>query len=294
MSGSHLAPTAAGAADPALVARCPVGCDAAFVDTATVLPEGALRRCPACGQWASAVTVPRFEASMKEFDSAAGTMPQGAAARRWQQLTGRRLDRLARALGCERSKMRVLDVGCSSGSFMVAATALGVPITGVEPAPAAAAAARARGLDVRTGTAADADLPREAFDAAVLIEVIEHVPDAVALLASIRERLRPGGVLLVGTANTASWTAAALGARWDYLSLASHGGHVSFFHPGSIALAARRAGFDVLEVRTRNVRLAERGDAAYRARKLLAEALAWPARWSGRGHDMEALLRRPG
>lgn len=293
MTDPSVAATAASASDPVLVARCPVGCDAPLADTALVLPEGALRRCPACGQWASAVTASRFEASMQEFDSSAGTMPQGRAAQRWQELTARRLDRLARALGVERTAMQVLDVGCSSGSFMVAATALGVRITGVEPAPAAAAAARARGLDVRTGTAADADLPRDAFDAAVLIEVIEHVPDAVALLASIRDRLRPGGVLLVGTANTASWTAAALGARWDYLSLAAHGGHISFFHPGSIALAARRAGFEVLDVRTRNVRLAERGDTGYRPRKLLAEALAWPARWAGRGHDLEALLRRP-
>jgi hypothetical protein len=86
-----------------------------------------------------------------------------------------------------------------------------------------------------------------------------------------------------------------MGARWEYLDIARHGGHVSFFNPWSMTLLAQRAGFRIETIYTRNVRFANRGEtpgAGYVWRKLLGELLGWPARVMNRGHDLLAFLRK--
>ena len=147
-----------------------------------------------------------------------------------------------------------------------------------------------------TGTLGGAAFEPGRFDAATLFEVIEHLQDALSLAHDVFRVLRPGGIWLVGTANAASWTAALMGARWQYLDIASHGGHVSFFNPRSIETLAARSGFTVERIDTRNVRAFERRQApapAYTLAKLGTELLSPLARATGRGHDMLAWLRKP-
>lgn len=44
------------------------------------------------------------------------------------------------------------------------------------------------------------------FDAITRFEVIEHLQHPAELLNECRRILRPGGILLVGTGNAASWS----------------------------------------------------------------------------------------
>ncbi len=276
--------------------RCPVGCTAPLVATAVRLPEGALLRCTGCGQLISQATPDRYHQSMLEFDTARGTAPADTAEARRFDLARRRIERLQRLAAPAGGDLRLLDVGCSSGAFLESARALGLSARGVEPAPSAAASARAKGLDVVTGTLASAGFEPDSFDAVTLFEVIEHLQDALSLAHDVFRVLRPGGLWLIGTANAASWTAALMGARWQYLNIASHGGHVSFFCPQSIAVLAGRSGFSVERIDTRNVRIFERQQApapVYALAKLAAEVIGPLARASGRGHDMLAWLRKP-
>ena len=278
------------------IQHCPVGCAAPLLPTAIRLPEGELLCCAECGQWISQASRQRYGDSMREFDTEQGTAPDAASLQRRHALAAQRIERLARLAGREPRTLRLLDVGCSSGAFLEAARTLQVPARGVEPAPAAAAGARAKGLDVVTGTLDQAAFEPGSFDAVTLFEVIEHLQDPLSLAHDVFRVLRPGGVWLVGTANAASWTAALMGARWQYLQIESHGGHVSFFNPGSIATLAARSGFTVESVDTRNVRAFERGQApsaVYTLAKLGTELLSPLARAAGRGHDMLAWLRKP-
>jgi hypothetical protein len=108
--------------------------------------------------------------------------------------------------------------------------------------------------------------------------------------------LKPGGILLVSTANAESWTAAAMGAHWDYFDMERDGGHISFYNPRSIAQIAARAGFEVARVDTARVKFHDKENTPrwrYVLGKLAAEALNLPARLTGRGHDMLAYLRKP-
>lgn len=274
---------------------CPLECQAGLSATALVLPEGLLLRCNACSQLVSQADAQRYAASMQEFDDPRGTAPDARAAARREELAHRRVRRIAQLVGRATQGMRLLDVGCSSGAFLASAKKLGCEVQGVEPATRAAESARALGLEVFTGTLEQARFADETFDAVTLFEVIEHLTAPIVLLKEIQRVLRPGGVLLVGTGNSASWTVQALGERWDYFSIDRHGGHISFFNPASMHLAAQRSGFEVTRIETRNVNLQDRYSGSrvgYRLAKLAAQLLNAPARALGRGHDMLAYLRK--
>ncbi|MBI2286182.1 MAG: class I SAM-dependent methyltransferase [Nitrosomonadales bacterium] len=274
---------------------CPVGCNAPLEITAYVLPEGALLRCSACGQLISQCTEAHYWQSMQEFDDSQGTLPKAGSEGGRLRRSKKFLDQIAILLGQPPEKIRLLDVGCSSGAFLHAAVKLGFRAEGVEPAPKAAATAQAAGLKVHQGLLQEAGYADGQFDAITLFEVIEHLQHPQELLKECRRILRPGGILLVGTGNAGSWSMAAMGARWEYLHIARHGGHVSFFNLGSLASLAQRSGFSVAAVRTRGVRFCEKGDCAkpvYRIAKLAGELLNIFAALLNKGHDMAVYLKR--
>lgn len=274
---------------------CPVGCNAPLETTGYVLPEGALLRCTACGQLLSQCSEARYWESMREFNDPHGTLPDARSVERRFRRSRKFLDRIAGLLHKPPPQIRLLDVGCSSGAFLGAAVRLGYAAEGVEPAPQAAATAQASGLKVRQGLLHEAGYADGQFDAVTLFEVIEHLKQPQELLGECRRILRPGGILLVGTGNAASWSMAAMGAKWEYLSIDRHGGHVSFFTPGSLGRLAQQAGFSVAAVRTRSVRFCERDACSgpvYSLAKLAGELVNPLAMLLDKGSDMAAYLRR--
>jgi len=282
-------------ADLPYINACPIGCGDTLEPTGLAMPEGQMRRCRECGQWVSAASEARYLDSMREFDVPEGTEPTAESQRRRFVQSERKLTQVVRRLNKSSPDVRLLDVGCSSGALVAAAQTLGFIAEGVEPAAKAAAAAQAAGLNVRQGLLEEVGYPAASFDAITLFEVVEHVREPLALLKECHRVLSSGGMAVIGTGNTASWTARAMGADWEYLDIGRHGGHVSFFNPWSMTLLAQRAGFRTETIYTRNVRFANRGDmqgVAYGWRKLLGEFLGWPARTLNRGHDLLAFLRK--
>lgn len=275
--------------------RCPVGCSSELETTQYVLPEGALLRCKSCGQLISQCTVTDYWESMREFDDPKGTLPvAGSEQRRFRRSKGF-LDRISKLLSQSPGQIQLLDVGCSSGAFLNTAVKLGFLAEGVEPAPKAAATAQEAGLNVRQGLLQECEYADGQFDAVTLFEVIEHLQQPQELLQEVHRILRPNGILLIGTGNAASWSMAAMGGRWEYLSIAKHGGHISFFSPRSIASLAQRSGFSVMAVRTRRVRFYEKGDCSmplYHIAKLIGELLNVFAVLFDKGHDMTVYLRK--
>ncbi len=276
------------------LSTCPVGCGAPLAPTAIGLPEGPLRHCTACGQLLSRIGEPAYWQSMRQFDQQQFNLPAPHELERRLKVARRRLNTISALLKQPPAAIRVLDVGCSRGGFLAAGAKLGFHMEGVEPAPGIAAAARAQGLNVHTGLLGDIGFAAASFDAVTLFEVIEHLKEPLALLRECRRVLKPGGLLVLSTGNTASWTVAAMQERWDYFHIARDGGHISFYNPHSIALLASRSGFAVERIETARVKFFEQGDVArwrYAAGKLAAELLNLPARLAGRGHDMLAYLR---
>jgi len=273
-----------------------VGCTAPLTGTALRLREGLLRRCCSCGQLLSSSSAARYDETMAQFNDSNFNVTTGRTQARRDNVAGRRLARIATLLGKSPRDIRLCDVGCSRGQFVAAAMTGGFSAEGVEPAPQIAQAARDAGLPVRTGLLEDQQYSDASFDALTLFEVVEHLRSPLPLLAECRRVLKPGGILLISTGNAASWTAAAMGTRWDYFDMARDGGHISFFNPRSMAILAANAGFEVAGIDTARVKFHDRENTPrwrYAAGKLLAEALNLPARLAGRGHDMLAWLRKP-
>ena len=97
-------------------------------------------------------------------------------------------------------KGRILDVGCSVGTFLEEAKARGWDVEGMDvAADACAATARALGCPVHQGVLETAELTPGAYDAIHASQVIEHVLDPAAFVAGARRALRPGGVLVLAT-----------------------------------------------------------------------------------------------
>jgi 2-polyprenyl-3-methyl-5-hydroxy-6-metoxy-1,4-benzoquinol methylase len=280
---------------PQFIQTCPIGCESILNPTSTILPEGPVLRCSNCGQWISQCTEERYWQSMQEFNDPRGTLPdarsQARAFRRHQKF----LRQVVTLLRRRPSEVRLLDVGCSSGAFLGSAIQLGFLAQGVEPAPKAAQTAQASGLKVFQGLLHEAHFDAGQFDAITLLEVIEHLREPLPLLQESVRLLRPGGVMLIGTANTDSWQATAFGKNWDYLQIERHGGHVSFFNPRSLALLASTVGLQVAAVRTRGLRFSDpqtRRQPWLFVEKIAAELLTPLAQALDKGCDMAVYLRK--
>jgi len=101
----------------------------------------------------------------------------------------------------------ILDVGCGGGLISEPLARLGARVTGVDPAVENIEAARRHaagaGLDIdyRAGRVEELAAEGREFDAVVCLEVVEHVPDPAAFLATCATLVRPGGLMLLSTLN---------------------------------------------------------------------------------------------
>jgi SAM-dependent methyltransferase len=93
-------------------------------------------------------------------------------------------------------------------------------------------------IEVVEGDASSAAAGRQ-FDAIVLVNVLEHIEDDAGALAALRQRLRPGGHLLVLTPAFPE-----LYARFDQLV-----GHHRRYRRGGLTSLAYRSGLEVVDTR---------------------------------------------
>src|SRR5712692_655155 len=92
----------------------------------------------------------------------------------------------------------LIDVGCGDGLFLKVANDAGYPAEGIEFSPEGARRAALRlGRPVAVGDLARGAILNGPFDIATVWHVLEHLPDPGAMLAAVRRRLRPGGLLIV-------------------------------------------------------------------------------------------------
>ena len=280
---------------PPLLIDCPLGCGERCTNTDITLPEGALKRCLSCGQLVSQCNRSQYLYALDKWDTADGTNPASGAIRRHAKVSRRRLTAVHQLFGRTPSLMRLLDVGCSSGALLRVARQMGFDAEGVEPAARAAETARQHGLKVHHGLLHEQHFAAGYFHAITMFELIEHLPDPLAMLHECSRILCRGGVLAINTPNAASWTAKIMGARWENFDVGKTGGHISFFSPRSIRLAAQRGGMVVERIETRGVRFFEKDElpsALYAIAKLGSELLNVPSQIVGRGHDMLVFMSK--
>lgn len=166
----------------------------------------------------------------------------------WFELAqGDRLEIFEKLLGP--SRRRLLDIGCGPGFFLSTAIKRGWQGQGVEPSRQAAAHARALGATIHEGLfTADLAHGLGRFDAVNLTNMLEHVPDPIAILTRAIGLLEPGGVLCVGVPNDFSpFQIAARNAVpvGDWWLAPPH--HLNYFDFESLAALMGRLGLAVRE-----------------------------------------------
>jgi SAM-dependent methyltransferase len=181
-------------------ASCPIcgaaGEKAEVLSAEHVLPQSppiTLLRCGACGAaFLEDQTTPDYEAGMPEMLDY--YVEQGAGI----DLIVAPLLRLPPS-----SVRRALEIGCSFGYALdFSRHALGWEVLGVDPSPLAVRGAAELGIRVlHTYFDSELDVGPDPYDLVLCSEILEHVARPQALLAAIRERLSPDGLLVLSTPN---------------------------------------------------------------------------------------------
>jgi SAM-dependent methyltransferase len=120
----------------------------------------------------------------------------------------------------------VLDVGCGDGHLLAllhAEATFPLALDGVELAAEAGAEAARRDIRVHHGRIEDVVLPASAYDLIIMNQLIEHVPDPIAVLRRVGAALRPGGHVVLETPNLDSLDARLFRRRyWGGYHLPRH------------------------------------------------------------------------
>jgi 2-polyprenyl-3-methyl-5-hydroxy-6-metoxy-1,4-benzoquinol methylase len=143
---------------------------------------------------------------------------------------------------------RLLEVGCGTGDFLRFAQEHGFSSVGTEPALEAAQRAVSKGLTVHPMTLDKFAAQSQAdFDVVVMINVLEHVPDAVRTIQECRQLLGPEGILCIRVPNDFTEIQAAakekIGADPWWIAVPDH---VNYFNFASLRQTLDRLGFETV------------------------------------------------
>jgi 2-polyprenyl-3-methyl-5-hydroxy-6-metoxy-1,4-benzoquinol methylase len=152
--------------------------------------------------------------------------------------------RLIRGL-TKKSKGSLLDYGCGVGVFAARASRAGWLVHGIELSEKARSLAKAKIPRGEIAATRD-ELTESRYDAVTLFHVLEHLPDPKETLLWVRDRLQPGGALVVAVPNWQAPDAKHYGAYWAAWDVPIHYWH---FSKDAMQQLARETGWFVEAIR---------------------------------------------
>jgi SAM-dependent methyltransferase len=201
-----------------------------------------LLRCPGCSLvWLSHPPKPaemhlHYTAEYHKLISAAG-----GKSGKWKQ---RKAD-----LAQYKQSGALLDLGCSSGSFLESMRGESWKLFGIEMSADTAKEARAKsGAQVFVGDILAAPFPPGSFDVITCFDVLEHVYEPRQVVEKVATMLKPGGIFYFQVPNIASAEARVFGTYWQGLELPRHLFHYS---RASLRILAKTTGLQVVMLEAR-------------------------------------------
>ena len=153
--------------------------------------------------------------------------------------------------------LKLLDIGCGGGLLSEPMCRLGATVTGIDASAKVVSVARhhademALDIDYRAATAEDLAEAGERFDAVLSMEVVEHVADVGAFLATIGDLLVADGAVICATINRTpkAYALAIVGAEYvlRWLPRGTHQWH-KFVRPSELTAGLRAGGVAVHEI----------------------------------------------
>lgn len=153
----------------------------------------------------------------------------------------------------------VLDVGCGGGILSESMALKGANVTGIDLGKELLDVADLHSLDSgvsvnyqHISVEALASQKPEQFDCVTCMEMLEHVPDPVAIINACSTLVKPGGYVFLSTLNRnpKAYLLSIIGAEY-ILGMMAKGTHdyASFIKPSELALWARQAGLTLEDSR---------------------------------------------
>jgi len=152
--------------------------------------------------------------------------------------------------------LSILDIGCGGGLMSEPLARLGATVTGADAAEGnirvASLHAAQQGLpiDYRATTSEALAAEGLSYDVVIALEIVEHVAEPSEFIATCRDLVRPGGMLIQSTLNRTarSFAAAIIGAEWvmRWLPKGTHDWR-RFIAPDELAAMTEAAGLDVVD-----------------------------------------------
>jgi SAM-dependent methyltransferase len=144
---------------------------------------------------------------------------------------------------------RILDLGCGSGRLLAMLREHGAPgweLEGIDWSADAVERCRARGFRAQAVRIEDFDAPDGSFDAAIMIQLLEHLDDPRAAIARVARLLRPGGAFVLETPNPGGLDYRLFRGRW--WGMYHFPRHWNLFSTAALERLLREAGFRVERV----------------------------------------------
>lgn len=180
----------------------------------------------------------------------------------WPEALSRDATRVAASVDAQRHELellkryaatgRLLEIGSGTGSFLAAARDDGFDPWGIETSVAAVQHSRNvfELQNILHGSMPDPRLPVASFDVVHAWHVVEHVVDLDAFIGSLRNLLKPGGLLWLGTENYKNAAQylerVSFAMRGRPFPFATASEHTLVFNTTTLRNCFERRGFEVL------------------------------------------------
>ena len=148
-----------------------------------------------------------------------------------------------------KSKGKLLELGCGSGSTLKLFSDWGWQAQGLDFDAQAVSNAQAKGLTVSHGDIFSQHFPDNSFDAIFSSHVVEHVPDPLALLEESFRILKPNGIFVAVMPNSASKLHQMFKSNWRELDPPRH---LHIFNPQSLKAMIAKTPFKSWDIKTSN------------------------------------------
>ncbi|MFC1606601.1 class I SAM-dependent methyltransferase [Candidatus Latescibacterota bacterium] len=146
---------------------------------------------------------------------------------------------------------KIADIGCGEGITLGKITAAfpANEVMGVDFMDENIDICRKYGLTVSQGSVYDMDMPDNSLDAALFMEVIEHLEEPEAALTELYRVIKPGGKIILVFPNDAMFKIARI-MTLRFREASYDPGHLQQWTPGKASAILRNVGFSVFYVKS--------------------------------------------